>query len=847
MTRRFQYQALADARLPPVAAAGIGTPVQLGQANGVSSGVSFSTSADSPAGNCIVVLCVARVAAATVSGVTDSAGNTYSQAVQASGAGVAGAAIFYAANAAHLANGGTITVTTSSGVYDAQAISIPNVRASSPVDKTNSQIETVATNAPPALASGTLSFTDEIVLAVTSIGGGSTGYASNSPFTGNTGTGGNFSGSGYDIVSVTSSVSYAPTWTTARAASQALATFMGIAPTPAGLAWLMPLDEPSSRRRKPLPEYPFEFRGFVPPSYTAPNFAWHAALSEPNRPRRPTPENPELSVGLQPPPYVAPAIGWLEALDEPNRPRKPLPQYPFEALGLAAPAYVSPSTAWHQPLSEPNRPRKPIPEQPQPVVALVPGAYAAPSFAWHVSFSEPNRPRKPLPEYPFHFAGLSPSAYTAPSFSWHLALSEPVRTRKLPLVDIDGSIFFIPAGGAAGFFNLGWLQALSEPVPPPRKLWPHYTQPETAWLPGSYAAPSAAWLQAWSEPARAKRLLGDAYGDVLFVPLSALSFGWFQAFSEPWRPRKPVPDPASADVLFARPYSAPSIAWLQALSEPNRPRRPLAEQPFHFAGLTPPPYIAPSIAWLSALSEPNRVRKLVIDLDGNVFFIPAAGASGFFNLGWLQAFSEPVKLRRPPPDYPQPVVGLVPTPFVVPPVGWIQALSEPSRARRMILDAAAGDVFFRAPTLLSFGWHQGLSEPTRLRRWLDYPQPGLVSLPPPYAVPPVAWLQAWSEPRRVKRLLTDLGGDVFFIPPAVLAALSFGWFQPFSEPSRLKQQLWKWDQSGLVIVPVAGAPDIIAKPLMKASEFIISLQASRADATLKASEGNATLIGEVDN
>lgn len=203
----------------------IGTPIQLGNANGVASGSTFATTANSPAGNLIVVYCGSQTLNSQISSVTDSAGNTYSQAVQsAAGASVPCAAIFYSPGAKNLPNGGTITV--NGATYRAVAISIPMSPQAAPVDKTGS-LTNVGTNAPAAIPTGTLTQAAEIVLAMTQTVGSFVTFNGSAGFTENTDpavTSG--IGTEYQIVNATNSISYQPTWTTSLATAEAVASFM---------------------------------------------------------------------------------------------------------------------------------------------------------------------------------------------------------------------------------------------------------------------------------------------------------------------------------------------------------------------------------------------------------------------------------------------------------------------------------------------------------------------------------------------------------------------------------------------------------------------------------------------
>lgn len=200
----------------------IGTPVQLGA--GTSSGTSttvITTSGAITAGDLAVVL-VEESSSITVSGVADSAGNTYT----AGTAIVSGTRLiqpFYKPNAAAMSSGGTITVTrsASTGVGYAAAISVSGMDTSSPID-----IQTagsVGTATGYTLATGTLGQADELLVCFTFLSSGSgDAYVQPSGFTANTAAsdGTNVLRSGYLIVSSTTTTSPHPTWGVSR-------TFLG--------------------------------------------------------------------------------------------------------------------------------------------------------------------------------------------------------------------------------------------------------------------------------------------------------------------------------------------------------------------------------------------------------------------------------------------------------------------------------------------------------------------------------------------------------------------------------------------------------------------------------------------
>lgn len=215
--RRTNVAALGRVLPPP------GTPNRLCISSSTASGAHVTTIADAPVGSLIVVAVSTWAGLnGTATGVTDSAGNTYSLAIQ--GAAIAAvpypAAIYYCINSAFdLPNGGWIAVTNSGAIVDnVYACSVSG--ANGGLDATNSG-HVAASSSTISLATGALASANEIVFGLTATSDSLTGFANSAGFTelafGVSG-GSNASGFGYDIVSSNASVTYAPTWTSARAA-----------------------------------------------------------------------------------------------------------------------------------------------------------------------------------------------------------------------------------------------------------------------------------------------------------------------------------------------------------------------------------------------------------------------------------------------------------------------------------------------------------------------------------------------------------------------------------------------------------------------------------------------------
>jgi hypothetical protein len=198
----------------------IGTPVQLGSGTSIASGSSFSTIANCPAGNLILVPVWIRSAIA-VSSVTDSAGNSYSLAIRNLNGTVA-AELWYAANCINLPSAGTITV--NGPTYDAAAIGVSGIATASPLDATNSF--SGASSTTFSLATGALAQANEIAVGAFALAAGAnSGFVEAAGFTSVTIPSSNISKSAYQIVSSAGSVTYAPSWSAARATSAIVATF----------------------------------------------------------------------------------------------------------------------------------------------------------------------------------------------------------------------------------------------------------------------------------------------------------------------------------------------------------------------------------------------------------------------------------------------------------------------------------------------------------------------------------------------------------------------------------------------------------------------------------------------
>lgn len=171
-------------------------------------GTSVTTTADVPAGSTIVIGLGNQNKNTTFTGVTDSAGNGYTVVVSAAASDVYGAAIAYCVNCLALPSGGTITV--SGNGYAIQAAYITG--ANGGVDKSISSNNGNAQVASISQATGVLAQASEIIFGFVSIDKTASTYIEATGFTPIVGHA-NYDYFAYDIVSVTTSVAYNPSWT----------------------------------------------------------------------------------------------------------------------------------------------------------------------------------------------------------------------------------------------------------------------------------------------------------------------------------------------------------------------------------------------------------------------------------------------------------------------------------------------------------------------------------------------------------------------------------------------------------------------------------------------------------
>lgn len=195
-------------------------PVQLGTAGGGASATYvITTGVDCPAGSLIVIGVARSSATETISSIVDTAGNTYTNAQDISGTAVR-LGVRYCPGCLHLSAGSTITVTLSDAlaIGAISAFYIPGmVQNTTALDAAPSGTTGIAATSASAVATGTLAQSAEVIVGTLATAGATSAFA---PGTGFTSIGG-LSQTGvsinlaYQVVASTSTVSFAPSWTTA--------------------------------------------------------------------------------------------------------------------------------------------------------------------------------------------------------------------------------------------------------------------------------------------------------------------------------------------------------------------------------------------------------------------------------------------------------------------------------------------------------------------------------------------------------------------------------------------------------------------------------------------------------
>lgn len=218
--------------------------VQAANGSFSASTLALTTTADCPAGSCILVAASVDANGALssqgLSGITDSAGNTYVHAVTCSYSSSECVDIWYCKNALHLANGSTITLTmnaSQTGNICANASYATGIDKTSPLDQTaalasgqNTSTPSITTGAQSS-ASGLAFGTWGIFTTVPTITPPSGWSRIGTTITGNTADNDGIDAE-YKVYSTNAAITFNPTANTTPHTQIAVATFKAAAQAP---------------------------------------------------------------------------------------------------------------------------------------------------------------------------------------------------------------------------------------------------------------------------------------------------------------------------------------------------------------------------------------------------------------------------------------------------------------------------------------------------------------------------------------------------------------------------------------------------------------------------------------
>lgn len=213
-------------------AAAVPVITQLGTANGTTTAV-ITTGATIAAGDLIIVVATNATSGVAITSVVDSGAEctTYTAYDNAATASRPTSAIYYCANAAGLASGGSITVTGSAtNKIAATAFTVSGMNTV-PADIHAKQVNGASGTSATSTATGTLGAKYELVVGTLALSDTSSAY---NPGAGYTSVGGISSANGsayaaYLFNCSTSTNTYAPTWTTSRAYMSNVVSFKSAA------------------------------------------------------------------------------------------------------------------------------------------------------------------------------------------------------------------------------------------------------------------------------------------------------------------------------------------------------------------------------------------------------------------------------------------------------------------------------------------------------------------------------------------------------------------------------------------------------------------------------------------
>lgn len=210
-----------------------------------------------PVGSLIVVFCKYITIADTLSGVVDSAGNTYILLENFTGTGIGLGIAYCEGSTVNLPIGGTITATFAGATNNAiSAAVVSGIALSGSIDKHNNTAQGVAATTTGAVTTGTLAQSDEVAFMYVPTTAGAGGFTPAAGFTALAGASAVAFSVSYDVVAVNTSISNTTTWVNSVGFVADLITFKApAAALPAGTVYDLSIPRPS--------RYPMENRGFI--------------------------------------------------------------------------------------------------------------------------------------------------------------------------------------------------------------------------------------------------------------------------------------------------------------------------------------------------------------------------------------------------------------------------------------------------------------------------------------------------------------------------------------------------------------------------------------------------------
>jgi hypothetical protein len=207
--------------VPSLALSAAGTVTQLGTAASTTTAV-LTTGATINAGDLVVVVATVATTGVAVTSVVDSAleCTTYTAMANAPITSRPTSAVFYCANAAGMAGGGTITATVASTDKIAITAFSLSGMSSTPADVSANQVNGASGTSATSTATGTRAQKYELIVGTLALAGNSSAFTPTTGFTNIGGTASGATGSvyaAYLVTCATATQAWAPTWTTSSA------------------------------------------------------------------------------------------------------------------------------------------------------------------------------------------------------------------------------------------------------------------------------------------------------------------------------------------------------------------------------------------------------------------------------------------------------------------------------------------------------------------------------------------------------------------------------------------------------------------------------------------------------